>query len=95
MNRFLSILLFVAFYLNAHASSKEVSSIKIDHIFEGCSSLKYINISNLKTEKVEDMSYLFSECALLESIDLSDFITPNVINMTKMFYKCEKLINLN
>ena len=30
MNRFLSILLFVAFYLNAHASSKEVSSIDLD-----------------------------------------------------------------
>ena len=57
--------------------------------------MKYINISNLKTENVEDMSYMFTGCKVLESIDLSNFITSNVINMRGVFYFCEKLENLD
>ena len=41
---------------------------KIDYMFSGCSSLKYINLFNFDTCNVTNMSRMFYNCASLENI---------------------------
>ena len=41
------------------------------HIFEGCKSLKEINITNFNNEREKDINYMFSGCSSITSIDLS------------------------
>jgi surface protein len=56
------------------------------HMFSICSLIETINLSNLKTEKVTDMSYMFNRCLMLEKIEFPpSFITKNVNNMEFMF----------
>ena len=64
-------------------------------MFEGCSSLKQINLSNFNTNNVTDMSYMFNGCSSLKQINLSNFNTNNVTNMYRMFDGCEKLTKNN
>ena len=35
----------------------------MSYMFQGCSSLKELDISNFDTKKIEDMSYMFSDCS--------------------------------
>ena len=48
-------------------------------LVSACSSLKCINISNIKTKNLENITDLFGNCASLESIDLSYFNTISVL----------------
>ena len=61
----------------------------------GCSSLKSIDISEIDTTLVTDMSQIFSGCSSLESIDLSNFNTSSLTNMNSMFNECNSLKLLN
>ena len=64
--------------------------------FEGCGALKTIlNIENLNTTKVTDMSSMFYGCSALTSLDLSNFNTANVTDMACMFDYCWNLSSLN
>ena len=40
------------------------------NMFNGCSRLKKINLSNFKTDNVTDMSNMLSECNSLRKINL-------------------------
>ena len=40
-------------------------------MFNNCSSLKKLNISNFNTDKVISMNFMFHNCSLLEELDLS------------------------
>lgn len=64
-------------------------------MFEGCASLKSIDISGFDTSNVTDMYGLFGGCSSLESLDLSHFDTSNVTNMYGMFGGCSSLKNLD
>ncbi len=67
-------------------------SIKnISYMFNQCSSLTSLNLSNFNTNNVEDMSYMFQLCSSLTSLNLSNFNTNNVQNMKAMFSKCSSL----
>ena len=69
---------------------------KLKGMFKCCEELvSIINLDNLNTENVEDMSEIFSNCKLLKKLDLSGFNTKKVINMSSMFDACESLISLN
>ena len=65
------------------------------NMFNGCSSLTYIDVSNFNTAAVTDMSYMFYNCNKLTSIDVSNFSTAAVTNMQAMFYDCKLIVNLN
>ena len=54
-------------------------------IFSGCSSLKELNLTNFKTDNVENMGWMFSECSSLKELNLTNFNTENVIDMRSMF----------
>ena len=60
-------------------------------MFNECSSLTNINLSNFNTQSVTDMSWMFSGCNSLKSLDLSNFNTQNVTDMYDMFDRCKSL----
>ena len=64
-------------------------------MFTGCSSLKYLNLSNFITKSVTHMSNLFQGCISLTSIDISNFNTENVISMAALFEGCSSFTSLN
>ena len=47
-------------------------------MFTGCSSLKELDLSNLKTDNVKDMNNMFNGCYNLTKLNLSNLITNNV-----------------
>ena len=44
-------------------------------MFEGCSSLKEIDLYNFNTNNVTDMNQMFFGCSSLKKINLSNFNT--------------------
>ena len=54
-------------------------------LFEYMIHLKSVDLANMYTDKVTDMSGMFAGCLSLESIDASNFNTSNVTNMNSMF----------
>ncbi len=54
-------------------------------LFQRCSKLKKVNLSNLDMSKVTDMSYMFSGCQNLQGVDINTFDTGNVTNMSGLF----------
>ena len=68
---------------------------KTNFMFCNCYSLININLSNLKTENITNMSHMFYQCSSLLSINLSYFITEKVNDMSYMFCNCSSLTNLD
>ena len=64
-------------------------------MFEGCSSLTFLNLSNFNTSAVTKMRGMFSRCSSLTSLNLSNFNTSKVTNMRGMFSGCSRLTELN
>ena len=54
-----------------------------------------INLSDLHTDNVTNMSSMFWNCEKLTSLDLSQFNTANVTKMDYMFNGCNELVSLN
>ena len=61
------------------------------YMFDGCESLKSLDLTNFNTENVTDMYYMFAYCKSLESLDLTNFNTAKVTNMKGMFCVCSNL----
>ena len=53
------------------------------------SLIEILNINNLNTVSVTDMSSLFCGCHALKSLDLSNFDTSKVTDMSSMFSNCD------
>ena len=64
-------------------------------MFNNCSSLLSINLSNFKTEKVTDMGDMFYKCSNLTTLDISNFNTTNVLIMTCMFSGMKHITSLD
>ncbi len=54
-----------------------------------------MNLANLDTSRVTDMSYMFMGCKWLTSLDVSNFDTSNVTRTDFMFYDCRMLTSLD
>ena len=50
-------------------------------MFDGCSSLKKLNLNNFNTNNVTSMYRMFFECSSLQELNLNNFNTNNVTNM--------------
>ena len=61
------------------------------YMFNLCSSLKSLDLTNFNTENVTDMYYMFAYCKSLETLDLTNFNTAKVTNMAGMFQSCYAL----
>ena len=64
-------------------------------MFAMLKNITSLDLSNLDTSKVTNMSGMFNGCSSLKSLDLSNFNTSNVTNMSLMFLGCNSLTNLN
>lgn len=64
-------------------------------MFDACSSLTSLNVSNFNTAKVTNMSGMFYDCKSLTSLDLSSFNTGNVTDMSWMLGWCTSLTSLD
>ena len=67
----------------------------MDWMFQNCSKLTSIDMSNYDTSRVTTMWGLFSGCTALTNIDLTGFNTSNVTVMNQMFLGCSHLETLN
>ena len=64
----------------------------MDYMFNGCSALKSLDLTNFNTAKVTEMGNMFNGCSALTTIYASDkFDTDNVINGSDMFTGCKSL----
>ncbi|MBO6027392.1 MAG: BspA family leucine-rich repeat surface protein, partial [Bacteroidales bacterium] len=78
-------------------------------MFNGCSVLTNLDVSNFDTSSVKDMSYMFNGCSKLNSINFalsvsvrpngypsyySGFVTKAVTNLRNMFSGCSSLASL-
>ena len=61
------------------------------YMFDGCGSLKSLDLTNFNTENVTDMYSMFAYCKSLESLDLTNFNTAKVTDMALMFASCYAL----
>ena len=64
-------------------------------MFDGCSSLRTLDLSSFDTQLVTDMNGMFGECSSLLFLDLSNFNTRHVTDMRDMFDGCSALRKLN
>ena len=67
----------------------------MSYMFNQCSSLTSLNISNFNTNNVQNMFFMFGECSALNFLNLSNFNTNNANNMKNMFSGCSSLANLD
>ena len=63
----------------------------MSNMFLSCSSIKFINFTNIDTSKVTNMDSIFKRCKQLISLDLKSFNTSNVQTMHGMFHYCDSL----
>ena len=62
-------------------------------MFDRCSALTSLDLTNFSTAKVSDMSYMFMGCIALTTIFVSDkFVTDQVTDGRDMFHMCINLI---
>lgn len=70
-------------------NTSEVTSMYA--MFNGCSTLKALNVSKFNTANVTNMSYMFNSCTTLTTLDLKNFDTSKATNMSYMFNSCAAL----
>ena len=66
----------------------------MDNMFNGCSALKSLDLTNFNTANVTNMSNMFKGCSALTSLDLTNFNTANVKFMDYMFNGCSALTTI-
>ena len=65
----------------------------MNSMFDRCSALTSLDLTNFNTAKVSDMSYMFMGCSALTTIFVSDkFVTDQVTSSDNMFHMCINLI---
>ena len=71
------------------------NATNMSYMFDDCSSLVSLNLSNFNTSKATNMDRMFYACKSLASLDLSNFDTSKVTKMSQMFDYCSSLVNLD
>ena len=67
----------------------------MSRMFNGCSSLTSLDVTNFDTSAVTNMSEMFHRCRSLTSLDLSSFDTSAVTDMSAMFSECSALTSID
>lgn len=73
------------------AFGKQFNTSKVqgmEYMFDSCSGLTSLDLSNFDTSSVESMSYMFCGCSKLATLRISNFNTSNVVDMQRMFNGC-------
>ena len=61
---------------------------KMYAMFNGCGSLRELDLCSFDTSNVTDMFAMFNGCGSLRELDLSNFDTSKVSDMRYMFDNC-------
>ena len=61
------------------------------NMFENCSKLTKLDVSNFDTSNVTTMNAMFRNCSSLINLDLSSFNMNKVTGASTMFYGCAQL----
>jgi len=64
-------------------------------LFQGCSGISEIDLSDFDTSLVTQMDNMFYGCSSLTSINFNNFDTTNVTRFDKMFSGCSKLESID
>lgn len=72
----------------------KIRPINTNYWFEGYTG-DSLELGNLDTSNVEDMSCMFGGCSNLTELDVRNFNTGKVTNMTGMFSSCNALTKLD
>ena len=67
----------------------------LSNLFNGCSQMTSIDMSNCNTSNVTNMSNMLYSCSKLSTLTLGNIDTSNVTNMSNMFYNCASLKNID
>ena len=62
--------------------------IDMAQMFQGCNSLRSLDLSSFNTSNVKQMTYMFARCERLQKLDVSGFKTSKVEDMYGMFMYC-------
>ena len=73
----------------------DLKDFSFDQIFQECSDVTEIDLSNFNTSSIKKMNGMFQGCTSLTSINFNNFDTSNIESMENMFSGCSKLISLN
>ena len=65
------------------------------HLFDRLNACSEIDLINLDTSNVTNMSHMFYYCSSITSLDLSGFDTSKVTNMHGMFSGCRSITSLD
>lgn len=79
-------------YFELFGDNGAITQLKVDYNAE---YLKTLDVSNLNTSQITDMSQMFGACTNLNILDLSNFDTSQVTDMSRMFYLCSGLTSLD
>jgi surface protein len=69
--------------------------ISVANMFEGCSNIIEIDLSDFNSSKIIDMNRMFLNCNSLRSINFFNFDTSLVISMGDLFVNCYSLSSLD
>jgi len=91
-----------AFWFAGFTSLQTIDLMKLDTtettdmhgMFRSCSGIANLDLRNLITSNVTNMSYMFEQ-SQFTNIDVSMFDTGKVTNMSYMFSKCTKLTSID
>ena len=64
-------------------------------MFESCSSLVTLELSDLVVDKVESLSGVFQMCSNLTTLNLNGWHLKENVSITNLFNKCDKLMFVN
>ena len=70
------------------------SLITLDFMFEGCTDLIKVSLSNLNSTSITSMIYTFTGCSNLETVDFTSFSSSKVEKMDFLFGGCTNLVNI-
>lgn len=70
------------------------ASEKCSELFKGFENLEEVDISNLDTSQVRNISWMFYGCKSMTSLDLSGLDLSGVVNYADMFRNCTALKSL-
>jgi len=91
---------------NCKYKNNERGDIKIEFVFNkllnstccmfnGCSSLKFADLSSFNSRRLKSISSMFLCCTSLESVNLASLNTSNVRDMIELFRECSSLTSLD
>ena len=66
----------------------------LDHMFEGCEDIIYIDLSHIQPPSIDSMSHTFKGCKNLQKINLTSIDTSKVKSMDSLFENCISLTDI-